>query len=163
VVNVPSPFAVTNLQLTVQSMYGFQAGLQYFDIAGTIFFLVILCRKPVWVLWSTSSSAVQNGSIEQCHLTCKMICLEGQYYCKFSTAVTATLWEQNDHTRRKCKVEVLFIPLALTYITYITKVLKRCPILDWKNDLLNRDNYMVSVTNESYVRMLITSAVINIC
>jgi hypothetical protein len=51
---------------------------------------------------------------------------------------------------------VLFVPLAVTgYVKNITKVLKRCQILEWKEFLLIRANNMVvSVTNESYVKML---------
>ncbi len=40
---------------------------------------------------------------------------------------------------------MLFIPLAVTgYVWNITKVLECCQILEWKKDVLNRDNYMVS-------------------
>jgi hypothetical protein len=55
------------------------------------------------------------------------------------------------------ELRVLFVPLAVTgYVKNITKVLKRCQILDWKEVLLIRANNMVSVTIESYVKMLIT-------
>jgi hypothetical protein len=51
---------------------------------------------------------------------------------------------------------VLFIPLAVAgYVRNITKVLERCQILEWKKDFSIRANYMVSVTNKSYVKMLI--------
>ncbi len=48
----------------------------------------------------------------------------------------------------------LFIPLAVTgYVRNITKVLLK----SWKGKrFVIRANYMVSVTNESYVKMLIT-------
>jgi hypothetical protein len=60
-------------------------------------------------------------------------------------------------TKDQHRVEVLFIPLAFTgYVRNLTKVLKRCQILEWKKDLSIRANYMVSVINESYVKMLIT-------
>ncbi len=55
------------------------------------------------------------------------------------------------------ELRVLFVPLAVTgYVKNITKVLKRCQILEWKEILLIRANNMVSVTIESYVKMLIT-------
>jgi hypothetical protein len=55
------------------------------------------------------------------------------------------------------ELRVLFVPLAVTgYVKNITKVLKRCQILEWKEVLLIRANNMVSVTIESYVKMLIT-------
>ncbi len=62
-------------------------------------------------------------------------------------------------TQDERRVEVLFIPLAVTvtgYVRNITKVLQRCQILEWKKDLSIRANYMVSETNKSYVKMLIT-------
>jgi hypothetical protein len=59
-------------------------------------------------------------------------------------------------TREECRVKVL--PLAIKcYVWNITKVLERCQILEWNLDLINRANYMVSVTNESYIKMLLTN------
>jgi hypothetical protein len=76
---------------------------------------------------------------------------------KFSTTVTWTLWKKKLSHKDKHRVEVLFVPLAVTgYVKNITKVLKRCQILEWKEVLLIRANNMVSVTNESYVKMFIT-------
>jgi hypothetical protein len=63
-------------------------------------------------------------------------------------------------TREERRVKVLFIPLAIKcYVWNITKVLERCQILEWNLDLINRATYMVSVTNESYIKMLRTKVV----
>jgi hypothetical protein len=58
-------------------------------------------------------------------------------------------------TRDERKVEVLFISLAVTgYVRNITKMLT--VVKSWKGKrFVNRSNYMVSVTNESYVNLLI--------
>ena len=34
VMDVSTPFITRNIQLTVESMYGFMGGLQYFDLTG---------------------------------------------------------------------------------------------------------------------------------
>jgi hypothetical protein len=36
-VPTPVPYIAKSLQLTVQSMYGYMAGIQYFDIQGNLF------------------------------------------------------------------------------------------------------------------------------
>jgi hypothetical protein len=57
-------------------------------------------------------------------------------------------------TQDERRVEVLLFPYQLQ--VWNIKVLNHCQILEWKKDLLNKANYMVSLTNESYVMMFIT-------
>jgi hypothetical protein len=60
-------------------------------------------------------------------------------------------------TQEERRVEEVLIPFAVTcYVSNITKVLECCQILEWKNDLSIRANYMVLVTNESYIKMSTT-------
>ena len=48
VVPISSPYTARNLQLIVNSMYGYLAGLQYFDIQGTgaVLLCILQCFMP---------------------------------------------------------------------------------------------------------------------